>query len=514
MALQLITGQPVKLGDTIEDSFTCKQQGKWCVVYSQEDSIMFEVTQTPCGDNLVLNGEFADGSEWTFGSDWVIDQGKATHLVGTAGTIYQPAYAGFDASNYFKLTLTVTGMSAGSLDTGFGVTITQNGTYNIYLYYITDDLVFTPTSDFDGSISLVSSYKLLAPSEITALLIDADGGTIGQFTTDVVNEFMIFRYFAGFAPEGCCSVVLVDPCAYESSFTEAFIDNSFDNPSDWTVTSAVHTASITGGAFKQVAAIGAGISYASQPFDFAPTDSQTIVEYELHTGTITNAFSVGIYFYDGGTYTYFAQFLAAGNSNHIFKGQIVLGSYVIDPSNVDMGVYIETPAGGAGSINELTYVSLKRSQIGDTGVYNSNCLAVRQDVTGLQLVEGKSNELESLGFYFKEDNFWLRMRLALSFVNPHIPIKTENNLFSSGVSKKAYAQVGKQWDLLFHEADENAHDTIANIINCDQFLINGNEYITDEKEYTANYGPKGANLTGESTIEVARYNGTRFNNNV
>jgi hypothetical protein len=105
-------------------------------------------------------------------------------------------------------------------------------------------------------------------------------------------------------------------------------------------------------------------------------------------------------------------------------------------------------------------------------------------------------------------------RLNLQFSNPHSPIKTENYLYSNGRKKKAYAQVGKAWDLTFHAVDENMHDTIANIINCDQFTINGNEYITDEKEYTANYGPKGVDPVGESTIEVQKIENTRFNTNI
>jgi len=120
----------------------------------------------------------------------------------------------------------------------------------------------------------------------------------------------------------------------------------------------------------------------------------------------------------------------------------------------------------------------------------------------------------SLGFLFVVDRFWLRSRIPVQFSNPHSPIKTENALYSNGTKKKLFAQISKIWDVTFSEVDENMHDTITNIINCDTFKIDGFEYITDEKEYSANYGPKGVDTVGESTIEAGRIDGTRFNINV
>jgi len=58
------------------------------------------------------------------------------------------------------------------------------------------------------------------------------------------------------------------------------------------------------------------------------------------------------------------------------------------------------------------------------------------------------------------------------------------------------------------------HDTIANIINCDEFTIEGNEYITDEKEYSPNWNNKSALDTAEAKIEVQKIENTRFNTNI
>jgi hypothetical protein len=57
------------------------------------------------------------------------------------------------------------------------------------------------------------------------------------------------------------------------------------------------------------------------------------------------------------------------------------------------------------------------------------------------------------------------------------------------------------------------HDTISNIISCDTFTIEGQEYVTDEKDYSPKWNAKSAIPVADAKIEVQKAIGTRFNNN-
>ena len=522
MALIPIMGQPVNLVPNNERAFGCEPENGYCVLYGQDEAtdtdpaeaIMFEMRQTPCGATIVSNGTFADGSDWTADANVVIAQNKATHVVGTSGEITQALTV--TIGNYYQIEVTVTGMSA--------YTISENGVYTIYLYDIgdNDDIAFVFSADCDAAISNVAVYKLLNTTEIIATLNTIDGVFVANMTIDLFDDYVLASIDTNSLDEGCYMVQVIDPCEVNvSAMTEAFTDPSFANAGDWTVSGSGLTAVVSGGRFLCTSGAGTGVGTATQPFNF-PVGVRTLYYVEFTTGQIESVDPNT----NGGIYVDSNPFFVFNGiqPNTTYSSYGIYAADFFNGSELDQQFFfIIDDVYTAGYINEILSVSVLTIPLSSgTGVFTSNCLKVSADTTGTRVVEGfadltdessSPHKGKSLGFLFVDDYFWLRARLGVQFSNPHTPTSTDNNLSSNGRTKKAYAQLSKAWDLTFHAVDENMHDTIGNIINCDSFQIEGNEYVTDEKEYTANYGENGINAVAESTIEVQKVDGTRFNTN-
>lgn len=548
MALIPIMGQPVNLVPNNETPYGCATENRFCSLYSKDSGeyIRVQMIQTPCDASLVSNGTFITDADWNYDANIVIAGQKATHVIGSVGQINQDIYGALSAGNYVVVSVTVTDMSGGTIDVHIGEiaatkTITENGIYTFYVFPVLDDttLLFEFSADCDGSISNISSYKLLDESEVTAYLIDSTGAVAYTMTTVIaltsgnMEDRIIFSIPTFTLAEGCYTVQVIDPCIDFDELTEVFVDPTFDDAGEWTVGTDIGIApDISSGRFNVPADYWGKKSFAVQPFNI-PTGVDLLVVAKLVTGTrfITDTVKFKTDLVD------IIQFGTSGIAipqNTTFIKYKVISSNYLDVSSLDMGIetqagwdiYFPTPTANAayvtGDNDEFLEVSLMVAPASEvSGVFNSNCIKIASDVADTRLVIGRADEVatyplpnKSLGFLFHRDTFWLQARLAVSFSNPHTPTITENNLYSSGRRKKTFAQLTKAWDLTFVEADENMHDTIANIINCDEFTIDGNEYITEEKEYTANYGSKGVAAVAESTIEVIKIEGTRFNTNV
>lgn len=549
MALKPIMGQPVNLVPQYEQSFGCNVENKYCVLYGQDvgdettpsETIMVEMTQEPCGGDLVVDGNFPNGDNWTIvDGDIVFADGKANHVIGSSAELSQDIID-IDLGSYYRVSVVVTGMSSGTLDLYFtqsgsySVRITENGIYTFYLYNLGDDdgIDFVWSADCDASISGVSVYKLLDSTEIIANILDIDGNIVTSLPYAIFDEYVVFFRATYTLTEGCYTVQIVDPCAADS--TEIFTNPDYSGGgSGWTLVTEDClpdfdcSASFVGNELVQVPSEtgdnnpdGKTYTYCSQAFnsDLEITeDCYLKFEIEIDPANDSQAF----YFYVGdgsGGVTNLMDFTDRTAGRWSRTQFFSAGS--IDPSSVDMGIYI-VGSFDLGNTNIVKYAQITKIAISDGGTYISNCLKVSAETGTTRVVEGfadlvdvSSNPIKgrSLGFLFVEDYFWLKARLEVSFSNPHNGIKQDNNLFSNGRKKKAFAQATKLWDLNFIGADENMHDVISNIISCDKFTIESQEYITDEKDYQPNWNTKSMVDIADSKIEVQRIDGTRFNNN-
>jgi hypothetical protein len=533
MALKPIMGQPVNLIPQYEQSFGCDVENKYCVLYGKDENerIMVEMQQEPCGGNLVSNGEFVIDSDWTYDVNVVIADGKANHVVGTSGEIYQDIYSAFSLGAYFNLYFTVTGMSAGTIEVYMAATgtptfiITENGIYIKYRQppFDNTELRFVFSSDCDGSISFVSSFKLLNDTEIIANLLDSSGNPYVAMNIETIDDFVICWYYTFGIAEGCYTVQIIDPCVATSALLPVnILDNDFENtPPEWNIATNSGTIdfdlpdalTVTTGAITPV------LATAVQPNPI-PTGNDLFLQIEIYLagGTDVGVFNLFL-FVDDGTTSEIARWNNVA-SGHL-TATVFVSKSILNVSVLDFGIGIENSTGNVGEKFLISYIDIKYAIAStENGLYTSNCLKVVADIGTTRIVEGFADEINpypngnlSLGFLFHRDFFWLRARLDVSFANPHNGIKQDNNLFSNGRKKKAFAQVTKLWDLNFIGADENMHDTISNIISCDKFTVESQEYLTDEKDYQPTWNTKSMIDIADSKIEVQKIVGTRFNNN-
>ncbi len=131
-------------------------------------------TITTLGAELVTNGTFETADNWTFNTNWAFDGTAKTakHTAGSTATLGAIYYV------YFQIKTRTAGTVAVSLNgTGAGVNYNSSDTFcPLITAGASGGLVFTPSSDFDGSIDNVS-IKLVTRIGNSIALKDASGTT-------------------------------------------------------------------------------------------------------------------------------------------------------------------------------------------------------------------------------------------------------------------------------------------------------------------------------------------------
>lgn len=113
------------------------------------------------GRDTTINGTFATDTVWSKDGSWVIAGNAATHTPGTATDISQDGIV--SAGSGWQLIFTVSGRTQGSITPKMGVSGTTRSTNSTFTQTIdstSTDLDFTPSSDFDGAISAVTTQQV------------------------------------------------------------------------------------------------------------------------------------------------------------------------------------------------------------------------------------------------------------------------------------------------------------------------------------------------------------------
>jgi len=110
--------------------------------------------------NLVTNGTFDTDSDWTLGTGWSIEDGKAVFTSGVSGILLQSNIV--ETNKLYKLTFDVI-RTSGFITSVFlgGVSdntdINESGRYTYYITSVNQDVLgFNANSTFAGSIDNVS----------------------------------------------------------------------------------------------------------------------------------------------------------------------------------------------------------------------------------------------------------------------------------------------------------------------------------------------------------------------
>ena len=137
------------------------------------DQLKFIFDPFGIGDtDYVTNGDFSSGAAWTINPGWSIAGGKAVHTPGNTGTLFQTMtlptpplnvnynyWVKFTVSNWTTGTIT---LKLGTSPTGTTYTWKGNDTF-LQFYQPKQsgsvDIIFTPSSTFDGEIDNVACVK-------------------------------------------------------------------------------------------------------------------------------------------------------------------------------------------------------------------------------------------------------------------------------------------------------------------------------------------------------------------
>lgn len=141
------------------------------------------------GRDVIINGDFATDTIWTKGANWTISGGNATHAAGATADLSQNNIIG--AARTYELTFTVSGRTAGTITPKLGTTAgtarSTNATFVETIASNGTDLVFTPTSDFDGNIDDVILTQQNIPANDSNLDASHTGVTVGQSATSALG---------------------------------------------------------------------------------------------------------------------------------------------------------------------------------------------------------------------------------------------------------------------------------------------------------------------------------------
>jgi len=166
----VVTGENLIINPTFDDSGADWSAAAFSRNYANPAGELQFVLDPIEGADYVVNGDFSGGAaSWTLGAGWSISGGGALHTAGSTATLQQavvvPARQPDPTLNFWFVQFTISGRTAGSVSvtlgdytrTGFtandiitnGFLPTVGGAIN---------LIFTPTTDFDGTIDDVSIH--------------------------------------------------------------------------------------------------------------------------------------------------------------------------------------------------------------------------------------------------------------------------------------------------------------------------------------------------------------------
>lgn len=537
MAIEVIPNQPISFSPELSEN--CLEfDVNSCYVAIEADSAYVQMKQTPCGYNLVEDGNFHyPYTPWVLDSGLVyspestganFDDGKVCHIPGTVDDLTQTISNTFLIGEYYSVNVTITGLTAGSVDIIFaGVsveTITENGEYTFYINFILppsgSDLVFTCSSEFDGCISYVSMYKLLSEDEINLYLfkdgvIDPVQPTFDVFLT---KNFITVQWYWTNYTEGCYTIKVVDPClnTYGSNIVP---DPNFNSPASWTHTNlpgddiTFTNLVMTGGAMVMTVDnptrivseyLGRTVNGLSNGLYKLTMDFGNINPNLIHGGGNVVSFKLG------STSQPISMGAVPANTSYSVMLNVTGLTGTADPVGIAFYRVNEGFCSGGESI-EVVSVSF---QPASPYYLESNCInMLPYTTTDYKLIDATCHQdIESLGFYW-DGIFKLRQRMLFTRYAPTFPTDGKSYVFSSGRRQITGAQREKYYDVLIEDVSDVQHSALSTQIICDTLLVDAVEYFVDPSDYKPEWDKKKAYPLAEVRLQMMKQGTVIFNRN-
>ena len=159
-----------------------------------------ELDDHDLGSELVTNGDFAADSDWNKGTGWTIGSGVATHAAGTASDLDQTISVTEDT--FYRVEFDVSGRTAGSVTpkiggtSGTAIDADDTDIKETIRAGADGDVVFSATSDFDGSVDNVSVKEVTSLDDL-GVSLDSSQWKGGAPQLSGFNESFENGNFAG-----------------------------------------------------------------------------------------------------------------------------------------------------------------------------------------------------------------------------------------------------------------------------------------------------------------------------
>lgn len=477
--------------------------------------------------HILAPGSTADCWDSAFPQRWAINSnGSITKIPGSSDTIGGQINT-FQQGGYYKISLTVSGMTAGSLSVELvGVsllgTITQDGVYNYWVTSASSNVInLDANNTFNGTISglNVLSYS----NYFNVILRDTKGATDYDLSSYLTydEDWVTLNYQLGSVDPGCYELCFYDACGFNVN-EELISDTGFTQAiggADWPSSVATSgSIAITGG---ELVVTQSGIPLTAY-VEANPTTWQsfngntlTVIDYSFSTSTVQYTGFTRIQIYDSAT-GYELTLVTSPAAGTLYEGT-VSWPYAIGNTS-KLAIRIQS-TGVAGTKIELTDMSLivQAYVPGQMDEYCSNCVEITDDA-GCSVWVGGTNGSDAFGFHFA-NSFQVGARVRAMLINPKY--QGENNRYADANGKYTVtrANTGKVYTLFIDYTDEHTHDWLRVAVLSDTVRIgaftNTNNYYTAldggyEPEWPDNLGNW---PSAQARIDVQKQTDELYNNN-
>ena len=536
MGLVVIPNQPINLEPFAVDDCNIGDNKAYCTLYNDGDYAYLQFKQTPCGGNIVSEGNFVTVDDWTADAGWThvpnsigagLDDGTYAHSPGTSDDLEQSA--GLVSGKYYKVTITVGDRTAGTVTVSIGGTsldaISSNGEFTLYgTAGASGLLTITASSAFDGYVAYVSAYELVNTYQL--VLLDADTETAAAVQPSITSvyddEYVTFYWQWSSVPMGCYKVSVGDPCN-PGAGASLVSDPEFDSGTGWNIIN-------DGGTQHLVIAGGIlGLTIETPGDTFIETIESNTFELingccyriEVQFGNVDPAFDSNV---AGGTIIGLKSTLLGGSvvnfisgPSSFYENQTFYFDFCVpafaNPST-DYQLYFTYKAANGNTFTGGEYAEIKKMNIypiydcgtGDV-TYVSNCLALDTEHDCAKLVRATCDN-GTTKYGFRWGAFVLNHRARFLKFNPFYPTDADDYEYSSGTRSLTFAKREKYWEGLFDYADENFHDTVSTQVLCDTIQIDGVSYFVKPGDYKPEWDKDGRQRLAQARIELRKKTST------
>lgn len=536
MGLVVIPNQPINLEPFAVDDCNIGDNKAYCTLYNDGDYAYLQFKQTPCGGNIVSEGNFVTVDDWTADAGWThvpnsigagLDDGTFVHTPGTSDDLEQSA--GLVNGNYYKVTITVGDRTAGTVRILLGGTdigtIDSNGEFTLYgTASSTGVLKIRANSAFDGYVAYVSCFELVNTYQL--VLLDADTETPAAVQPSIASvyddEYVTFYWQWSGVPMGCYKVSVGDPCN-PGAGASLVSDPEFDSGSGWNI--------INDGGTQHLVIAGGVLSLTIEtPGDtFIETIESNTFELingccyriEVQFGNVDPAFDSNLASYTviglkspsfGGTVVNYLSGPHSSYENQTFYFDFCV-PFLANPST-DYQLFFTYQAANGNTFTGGEFAEIKKLNIypiydcgtGDT-TYISNCLALDTEHDCAKYVRATCDN-GSTKYGFRWGAFVLNHRARFLKFNPFYPTDADDYEYSSGTRSLTFAKREKYWEGLLDYADENFHDTVSTQVLCDTIQIDGVSYFVRPGDYKPEWDKDGRQRLAQARIELRKKSST------